>query len=65
MNEILKERIEKVSDHFAHLYPRVSVADVITFRRDAFQAGGGIRLAEPVDKRRGGIACPVGRSSCC
>ena len=39
MNEILKKRIEEASEHFAHLYPKVSVADVITFRRDAFQEG--------------------------
>ena len=39
MNEILKKRIEEASEYFAHLYPEVSVADVITFRRDAFQAG--------------------------
>ena len=39
MNEILKKRIEEAANRFAHLYPKVSVADVITFRRDAFIAG--------------------------
>ena len=39
MNEILKKRIEDASEYFVHLYPKISVADVITSRRDAFQAG--------------------------
>ena len=39
MNEILKKRIEEAADRFGRLYPRVSVADVITFRKDAFNAG--------------------------
>ena len=39
MNEILKKRIEEAADYFGHLYPKVSVADVTTFRKDAFAAG--------------------------
>lgn len=39
MNKILKQRIAAASEHFASLCPRVSVADVTTFRRDAFQEG--------------------------
>lgn len=45
MNEILKKRIEEGADHFAHLYPKVSVADVITFRKDAFAAGARFALS--------------------
>ena len=39
MDKIMKKRIEEAADRFGHLYPRVSVADVITFRKDAFNAG--------------------------
>lgn len=39
MNEILKKRIEEAAERFVHLYPKLSVADVITSRRDAFIAG--------------------------
>ena len=45
MSEILKKRIEEGADHFAHLYPKVSVADVITFRKDAFAAGARFALS--------------------
>lgn len=45
MNEILKKRIEEAADYFGHLYPRVSVADVITFRKDAFIAGADYALS--------------------
>lgn len=45
MNEILKKRIDKAADYFGHLYPRVSVADVITFRKDAFAAGAEYALS--------------------
>ena len=45
MNEILKKRIEEAADRFGHLYPRVSVSDVITFRKDAFNAGADYALS--------------------
>ena len=34
-----KKSIEEAADYFGHLYPKVSVADVTTFRKDAFAAG--------------------------
>ena len=39
MNKTLKQRIATASEYFASLCPRVRVADVTTFRRDAFQVG--------------------------